>query len=417
MNKKIYSIGSFLITVFLALTCIPAESSAEETPGIQKSDEVVVVTNSKTPELKMRIVFTEELSIGEAEGEENYMFGQNIGFFTDEDGNFYVSDFDANRIQKYDPEGRYLLTIGREGQGPGEFSSLSLIRFDKDSNIYINDARNNRISFFNRDGTYLKQVSMTERFTDIIYNSKGFIIGNKFSTAEEGNTQKQIQLHGLFDDKFNLVAELFKEEIEFPPPTGIDASSMAEYIAKIFSIAAFRPQVLTTVADDDFIYLGYSDTYEINVYSPEGKLVKTIKRDYDPIQVSKKDKDSFVQLASQNLPNPPFTEDIREKAFQKIKYPKYKPAYQGFTLMENGWLAVIVDSVEDEYTLLDVFDQEGKYIAHFKIEAPAEGMFAGLLFFKNGKAYSVVTEDDYKFVKRYSLEIQEFKDNTWVRKK
>ncbi|GAF92666.1 unnamed protein product, partial [marine sediment metagenome] len=37
--------------------------------------------------------------------------------------------------------------------------------------------------------------------------------------------------------------------------------------------------------------------------------------------------------------------------------------------------------------------------------------------FKNGKAYTVATEDDYKFVKGYNFEIQEYKNNKWVRKK
>ncbi|MDH4258426.1 MAG: hypothetical protein OEV50_06395, partial [Candidatus Aminicenantes bacterium] len=184
----------------------------------------------------------------------------------------------------------------------------------------------------------------------------------------------------------------------------------------VFSISAFRPQVITALADNDSIYLGYPDKYEINIYSPEGKLVKKINRDSDPIPVSNKDKESFVKIASENLPAI-ITEDIKEKAFQNIKYPKHKPAYQGLTLMENGWLAVIVDSVEDEYTLIDIFDKEGKYLAHFKTPVPAEGIWTGLLFFKNGKAYSVVTEDDYKFVKRYSIEIQEFRDGKWISKK
>ena len=85
--------------------------------------------------------------------------------------------------------------------------------------------------------------------------------------------------------------------------------------------------------------------------------------------------------------------------------------------MENGWLAVTVDSVEDEYTLFDIFDQEGRYIAHFKTPMPAEGVFSAFLFFKNGKAYAVATESGYRFVKRYNFEIQEYKDNKWVRKK
>jgi len=416
MIKKIHFLLTFLIVIFCALNYFPTETLAKETSTIQKSDDVVVVSNPKTPETKMRIVFTEELSIGEAEGGENYMFGQTIYFNTDEDGNFYVSDADAHRIQKYDPDGKYLLSFGREGQGPGEFGSLSFIGFDKDNNIYINDVQNNRISFFDKEGKYLRQIRMTERFSNPIFNSKGFIIANKLSYSEEGNVQKTIQLHGLFDDKFNLVEELYKDEIEFPLPTGLDLSSMGDLIAKVFSIGAFRPQVITTVADNDFIYLGYPDKYEINVFSPGGELVKKITREHDPIPVSQKDKESFVQMASEDLPSV-FTEDLREKAFQNVKYPKFKPAYQGFTLMENGWLCVIVNSVEDEYTLLDLFDQEGKYSAHFKTPIPAEGLLAGFLFFKNGKAYSVATEDDYKFVKRYSIEIQEFKDGKWVQKK
>jgi hypothetical protein len=416
MNKKIYSLLAFFLVFSSAINSFYKEALAEEGNIIQESDEVVAVSSGKTPELKMRIVFKEELSIGSVEGDENYLFGNSVVFNTDKDGNFYVSDVDTHRILKYDPEGKYLLTFGREGQGPGEFGNLSLVRFDKDNNIYLNDVINNRISFFDKEGKHLRQMRMTERFSEFIFNSKGFIIGNKYVAPEEGNTQNQIFLHGLFDDKFQLVAELYKDEIEFPLPTGTDVSSMADYIAKVFSLLAFRAQVITTVAENDFIYLGYPDKYEINVYSPKGKLVKKITRDYDPIPVSEKDKENFVKMASENLPDL-FTEDIREKAFKNIKYRKYKPAYQGLILMENGWLAVIVDSIEDEYTLFDVFDQEGKYIAHFKTPVPAEGMLAGLLFFKNGKAYAVVTEDDYKFVKRYSFEIQEYKDNKWVRKK
>jgi len=145
-------------------------------------------------------------------------------------------------------------------------------------------------------------------------------------------------------------------------------------------------------------------------------LVKKITRDHDPLQVTEKDKESFIKIVGESLQSPIFTDDIKKKALEKIKFPKYKPAYQNFTLMENGWLAVIIESVEDEYTLFDIFDPEGQYIAHFKTSILAEGMMSGLLFFKNGKAYSVATEDDYKFVKRYNFEIQEYKGNKWVKR-
>ena len=71
--------------------------------------------------------------------------------------------------------------------------------------------------------------------------------------------------------------------------------------------------------------------------------------------------------------------------------------------MENGWLFVIVESLGDEKNLIDLFDGSGKYVAQFESTIPVEG-----IFFKNGKVYAVSTENDYKFVKRYSYEIQEY---------
>jgi hypothetical protein len=64
--------------------------------------------------------------------------------------------------------------------------------------------------------------------------------------------------------------------------------------------------------------------------------------------------------------------------------------------MENGWLVLIVDYAKGEYAILDLFDQEGRYIANFKATVPVEG-----LFFNNGKAYAIATEEGYKFVIKF----------------
>lgn len=413
MKNKILSTFVSLILFIFAFNFVPEETFSKAKNPVHESD-VIVVSNPKDPiyknGLKMRIVFEEDLSIGEVEGDENYMFGGNIFFNTDEDGNFYVTDFDNKRIQKYDPEGKYLHTLGRAGQGPGEFQSLSVPRFDKENNLYVTDGINRRISFFNRKGDFLRQIPLKERYDNLYINSKGFFVANKWTLTQEGGASRQTSLYGLFDDKFNAVAELFKDEFKSPMLSGFDESSIVNFYAGLLSMTAFKPYVRYTLSSDDYIYFGYPEKYEINIYSPEGKLAKKIIRDFDPFPVKEKDKKSFVEFAEEGLSSPVLSEEIKKKAFAKIKYPKYKPAYQSFTLMENGWLAVIVDSVEKEYTLFDIFDQEGKYIANFKTSTPAERMFSEFLFFKNGKAYAVVTENDYKFVKRYKFKTQEYKD-------
>jgi|GEM_PF-4196126 len=54
MKNKIYSFLVLFIVVFFTLNYFPKEALAEDMNRIQKSDNVVVVSNPKTPELKMR---------------------------------------------------------------------------------------------------------------------------------------------------------------------------------------------------------------------------------------------------------------------------------------------------------------------------------------------------------------------------
>ena len=166
------------------------------------------------------------------------------------------------------------------------------------------------------------------------------------------------------------------------------------------------------MTDDGLLYFGYPEKYEICIFSSEGKIIKTIRREYDPMRISKKHKNNFVKSMEDDfLRLSPYPEGIKKQASQLIKYPKFKPAYQDFTLMDNGWLLVIIDSSEKDSKLIDIFDQYGKYIAQF-----TTSVSTNRLIFKNGKAYALAIENDYRFVKRYNYEIQEYKNNRWVKR-
>lgn len=414
-NKKKYFLPVAFIT-FVISNYFHKEALAREMDIVQKSDEAITVSNPKTPAYKkgtkMRMVFEEELSIGVAEGDENYMFGGRVYFKTDDEGNFYVVDWDRKRIQKYDSMGKYLLTIGRKGQGPGEFQNIWDPKFDKEKNLYVMDIANDRVSFFNKEGKFVKQIKVPAGLSVLGINSKGFYFGSQSKQIEDAAMAKWISVYGIFDDKFNSIAEIHRKSIELKNPSGGGAKSRAQFLADIFSTEAFKPNITHFFAENDFIYFGYPEKYEISVYSPEGKLLKILQREYNPIKVTEKHKENFISYLENEyfrlgIPTP---EDIKKQVYQLIEYPKYIPAYKQFTLMENGWLAVVVDSIENEYTLIDIFDEDRKYIAQFSAIIPTEN-----LFFKNGKAYALATENDYKFLKRYKFEIQEFRDKRWVK--
>jgi hypothetical protein len=225
-------------------------------------------------------------------------------------------------------------------------------------------------------------------------------------TPDEKN-MKQISVFGLFNSESEIMEEIYTDEMETPMLSGSDEASIVQYLANAYSNLAFKPEGWLISDENDLTYFGYPEDYEINIYSHLGKLQKIIKRDYEPIRITKKDEESLINMmgemlsSSGNIP-----QGALKKALEKIKFPPYKPAFQKFILMENGWLFVIVDSFPNEHALIDLFDQEGKYIAQFESKMPIEW-----IFFKNGKAYAVATENDYQFVKRYSYEIQEYKFN------
>ena len=66
----------------------------------------------------------------------------------------------------------------------------------------------------------------------------------------------------------------------------------------------------------------------------------------------------------------------------------------------------MVDSVRDGSKLIDIFNNDGEYLAQFETDIPTDW-----LSFNNGKAYVVATIDDYKFIKRYNFEILGYRDN------
>jgi hypothetical protein len=383
---------------------------AEKTPGPQ-SGQVPIINNGKIPlppDKKTRtLIFKEDLTIGVREGDENYMFGERVYFNVDDEGNVFVTDWDRKRIQKYGPDGKYLLTIGREGQGPGEFRNVWEPEFDKDGNLYVIDISQKRISFFDRDGQYLRQIGFPQinPSSSLYMNSHGYFLMAVDETKEEGETGARWETAvGLCDDKFQPIEVFHKEKHEIKSPSGRGEDSLAQSLAASMSDTAFKPGFHYLLAPHDEIFFGFSNAYEIKVYSPEGKLARIIRKDYDPAPVTANDKELYEKLQSAEFLRflPAQAEGAKKKALRLISYPKYKPAYQGFTVADNGWLFVIVNSQGNESTILDVFDGEGHFIAQCEAPIPAE-----MLRFKRGNAYAIATEESYKFVKRFSYTIQE----------
>lgn len=75
-------------------------------------------------------------------------------------GQIYVSDYQANTIYEYSPQGEYVRSIGGPGEGPGEFQ-IPVAMLTRGDSLYVQDNRNNRLSvFLQSTGQYARSQNL-----------------------------------------------------------------------------------------------------------------------------------------------------------------------------------------------------------------------------------------------------------------
>ena len=158
MKKYIQPGGLAVCILFLVLVVLYGQK-------VETVDGVRVVHNGKSgtwgnnPKVSLKLVQT----IGDIDtNDENFAFHMPADVTVDKQGNIYILDSGNHRIQKFDPSGKYIATIGNKGQGPGEFYFPASLDIDSSGMIYVSDTQNQRIQILNPDGSDSETVTSSK---------------------------------------------------------------------------------------------------------------------------------------------------------------------------------------------------------------------------------------------------------------
>ncbi|MCD4846818.1 MAG: 6-bladed beta-propeller [Candidatus Aegiribacteria sp.] len=94
-------------------------------------------TTPELPDIEYKLVITD--SIGVEIGDDEYILGWPISPTHSPDGNIVFADRMKHAVFMYTPEGEFIRTIGREGEGPGEFHRPFRLKFYSDGSMLIED--------------------------------------------------------------------------------------------------------------------------------------------------------------------------------------------------------------------------------------------------------------------------------------
>lgn len=104
-----------------------------------------------TPEEAFDVVLPEPQVLVPLESE---LIGQPVGIDVDPSGHLWVADSRGRSVLAFDPAGRLLRRVGREGKGPGELQAPTGIAVT-DTLIRVVDSGNMRVQEYRPDGTHV----------------------------------------------------------------------------------------------------------------------------------------------------------------------------------------------------------------------------------------------------------------------
>lgn len=212
--------------------------------------------------------------IPEVEGEDALKLDGPVGLALDSQGNIIIVEQFNNRIHKISPEGKSLQMTGKEGNGPGEFSDPRGIAIDKDDNIYIVDTGNSRIQIFSPTFEYIKQFGKEGMGDGEFYYPRGIAFD------EEGNM--------YIADTFHDQVQVFSKEGIFLRKFGESGSELGQfngtrYIAldsknNIYITDYKNGKVVKYDKDNNFELEFGNELDRISLNYPEGIVID--ERDY-----------------------------------------------------------------------------------------------------------------------------------------
>ncbi len=375
--KKLMFGMAMLGLIYLVFLFSPAEAQK-----IKTVDGVTVISNGKKPTppkgQSTAPKLSEEQTFGLG-GNPDEAFSEVTAFVVDAAGTVFGLDTKDRKVKVFDRSGKFQRQIGKPGQGPGELGIPANIQLTNDNNLMITDAANGKLSIFKPTGEHIKDVSTAGRlgFVSVSLDAQGNFLGQEMGIAP-GDNKMYFEVK-KFDPTLKPLFTLDKIEFAIPLP----GSGAKINVMEMISIYQFD-------GSGNILY-GRGNTYEIKVYSPEGKHVRTIQKDFSPEKITQRDIDEMLERMS-SVPMGAQVKDL-------INFPENFPPFQSFFFDDQGRLYVRTyakGKAKGEW-MVDVFDTEGRFIAQFITKAD-------LRFIKGEKAYGIEeTDDGFRVIKRYAV--------------
>lgn len=357
----------FIPILLLIAAC--GERGSPVSSTVTDSAGVAIVTSSAPawkPNKAWVIETAPKLDIGGGDTDPHYNLLQVTGATRLGDGRIAVLAAGSSQLLLYDSVGAWIASSGRAGEGPGEFRlPFQLLRLPGDT-LGVYDVQLRRLSTFGPGGAFLHSMSIAQAaggafVLGLARLPDGSWIGRssgRFTPqSKPGTTRQPIYLLRLTPE-FGPAADTIRTFTGSESWVESGGSGTNRFIT-----VRTLPLSTSTVfaAHDSVIYGGDNSRYEINVYRPDGTVIRSIRR---PEQRKLLTDAMLARVKADELAG----EDDRSRAedesrWAKMPKPGELPMFDDLYVDADGNLWVMEPRVvRSDPVTADVFDPTGRLL-------------------------------------------------------
>jgi hypothetical protein len=356
-----------LIPALLLLSCSGDAHRAQHSFRIFKEDGVSVAETTGGPRFEGELFRYEAVTTLVQDTQQQESLISSIGrMFRDDDGNSYVVDYGTCRIVVFDQEGRYCRSIGREGDGPGEFRWVDVTCFDGEI-FQIWDPNLRRLSHVHRDGTFLGSQPPPNNIwvAGLIHlPDKRYLAWSGTPRRREDYAWTSTRMLVLSAIGDTLAAIQSEEVITGMYYSSTNSQGFTTFVQRNIPFTSYPAFVY---APDRGLMLVTGGRAEVLWYDLDGRHISTCRLDFQPRRITPEMKqryeDNLVRMEQERAertgaaPRP-----IREQV-----YPEFAAIWRGGFIDDAGyaWLRAVLlpgDPWPVSSSVYYVLDREGRYL-------------------------------------------------------
>ena len=173
-----------------------------ETVTIDTTGAVIVTSDPLSSDATCTISEEPTLVIGDNEYDDNQWFSTIRGTGQLSDGSIVAVDRRAAEVRIFDSTGRHLRSMGRSGEGPGEFLNPFILWITSGDTLWVGDYRPWRYNIFTAEGDFVRRVSLRP---DYLNPSRGGgVLDNGFTV----NARTTWSTKRDFSERQSLIVEV-----------------------------------------------------------------------------------------------------------------------------------------------------------------------------------------------------------------